>query len=662
MNRFNRIRHHVDMKDVKKRHLEESAARKLEEKRIKEEIEQINSEYEKRKSDWRDDLKESDWTPVDSPITNSTSQRFNYSVGNLETGEPNTFTVSGLGGVESLPSSVEVDFGFGENPPGGVNPPSYNQLALAGYAKPILMKRRDTEDVNPRLDASQEFAQKVNADVMMNARVKTGELSLEQKKEFVEIYKNDMEEWNKNSEARARENVRRRKSNISKVRSYVSKFGAILDKMEGFETFMKITQGGKKLIVVHQNNVFRDFSDKFNVTVYEAAKGKRISKIRGSFGKVTRSMFDNPFTKGKSSGQATIMYDGIGGEVESKNFEIKELPPIPMPTPPKFMQKNMDKGWQPSVTSSYDQEFINKMNAWFNTIPTGGANFPAKLAINLAKGDLNPVTESPGPVITSLIKQNIIDNLAQGNSKSDKLGTNSYWDSKSGKGAIRYDMYKSFSAKMAPVSAALGQYSIERTDKGIRIRDTYDISGGFTSPGGAAIFDPLTKLIGGKDVQSTGETLTAIAARRAAELGYDMVDADSGKTLKPVYSGEEEFNSRTYPNSGAPTIATPKGFNIKIDFTIPWDSFSPETAALLKIGGSKKVDPLQSKTDRTGYGYDTKGKLDSSGYGMDPNRDTETEARPIKPSKTVKKIKSMVKTKRKSLSLDEPIVRRKKES
>ena len=173
MNRFSRIRHHVDMKDVKKRHLEESAARKLEEKRIKEEIEQINSEYEKQKSDWREelDLKESDWTPVDSPITNSTSQTFHYSIPNLETGEPNTFTVSGLGGVESLPSSVEVDFGFNENPPGGVNPPSYDQLALAGYAKPILMKRRDAEDVNPRLDASQEFAQRVGADVMMNARV-----------------------------------------------------------------------------------------------------------------------------------------------------------------------------------------------------------------------------------------------------------------------------------------------------------------------------------------------------------------------------------------------------------------------------------------------------------------------------------------------------------
>ena len=171
MNRFSRIRHHVDIKDVKKRHLEETSAKKLEEKRLKEEVEQIKAEYEKKKSDWREelDLNESDWTPVTGSIANSTSQTFTYSQPNFQTGEPNTFTVSGLGGVESLPSSVKVDFGFGESD--NVSPPTYDQLALAGYAKPILMKRRDTEDVNPRLDASQEFAQKVNADVMMNARV-----------------------------------------------------------------------------------------------------------------------------------------------------------------------------------------------------------------------------------------------------------------------------------------------------------------------------------------------------------------------------------------------------------------------------------------------------------------------------------------------------------
>ena len=44
------------MKDVKKRHLEETAAKKLEEKRLKEEAEQIKAEYEKWKSNWRDDI------------------------------------------------------------------------------------------------------------------------------------------------------------------------------------------------------------------------------------------------------------------------------------------------------------------------------------------------------------------------------------------------------------------------------------------------------------------------------------------------------------------------------------------------------------------------------------------------------------------------------
>ena len=195
MNRFSRIRHHVDMKDVKKRHLEETAAKKLEKKILKEEIVQINSEYEKRKSNWREDLNESDWTPVDSPITNSTSQTFHYSVPNLETGEPNTFTVSGLGGVESLPSSVKVDFGFGESPPDGVNPPSYNQLALAGYAKPILIKRRDPEDVNPKLDASQEFTKKIDAEVSMNARVSPSEYQVPGSKEYKDMQRLSFDEW-----------------------------------------------------------------------------------------------------------------------------------------------------------------------------------------------------------------------------------------------------------------------------------------------------------------------------------------------------------------------------------------------------------------------------------------------------------------------------------
>ena len=597
-NRYSRIFHHISINDVKKNREIVIERKRVQENKKMEEKKYIDERMKNKKSNWRESF-------TNVTVGMKVGQTFSIGGVNITTG-------GALGGVESVPTSVDI---LGDQIPG----PSESQYGLQGYAKPLnFMRRKDPEDTNKKLDASQEFAKKVNADVMMNARVKTGELSLEQKKEFVEIYKNSMEDYNKKSIEIDNENRRRIKANISKVKSFVGSYGQKLsDSYPSGSSDVRIAQGGKTLLVISHSGFNYDDSKKFNVRVYEAEKGKRISKVKGNFGYFSGSIADNPFNKRKSSGQATIMYKGIGAEVENKTFSIKEVPQATMPTPPKFMQKNMDKGWQPSATSSFDQEFINKMNTWFNTIPTGGANFPAKLAINLAKGNLDPVTNSPGPAITNLIKQNILDNLKKGNSKSDKLGTNSYWDSKSGKGAIRYDMYKFGdsiqAAKMAPVSASLGQYSIERTDKGIRIVDTYDISGGFTSPGGATIFDPLTKLIGGRDVQSTGETLTAIAARRAAELGYDMVDADSGKTLRPVYSGEEEFNSRTNPNSGAPTIATPKGFNIKIDFTIPWSSFSPETTNLLKIGGSKKVNPLQTN----------------------------------------------VKTRRQSLSLDEPIVRRK---
>ena len=158
------------MKDVRKRHLEETAAKKLEEKKLKEEVEKIKEEYEKQKSDWRKEFKEN-FTVISRGPTNSATQTFQHVSGQ-------TFSFSGLGGKEVHPSTVNV---FGDTVPA----PDYNQLALAGYAKPLLMKRRDTEDVNPRLDASQEFAQKVGADVMMNARVErrgTAKISDKQKR------------------------------------------------------------------------------------------------------------------------------------------------------------------------------------------------------------------------------------------------------------------------------------------------------------------------------------------------------------------------------------------------------------------------------------------------------------------------------------------------
>ena len=44
----------------------------------------------------------------------------------------------------------------------------------------LIPRRTDFKDVNPQLDASQEFAQKVGADTIMNARVQSGEFTPEQ--------------------------------------------------------------------------------------------------------------------------------------------------------------------------------------------------------------------------------------------------------------------------------------------------------------------------------------------------------------------------------------------------------------------------------------------------------------------------------------------------
>jgi len=86
-----------------------------------------------------------------------------------------TYTASGLGGSDSLPTTVTIDTGGGDFIT--VAAPTYNQLSLAGYASPLpFLRRSDLEDVNAMLDASQQFAQAVGADYMMNARVDLDEL------------------------------------------------------------------------------------------------------------------------------------------------------------------------------------------------------------------------------------------------------------------------------------------------------------------------------------------------------------------------------------------------------------------------------------------------------------------------------------------------------
>ena len=196
---MSRILRHVGNKDFKRtrqRQVDEQreiAAKKSKELQEAEEerrqIEEISRPY---KSNWRDEsqfdpteieptqieedyvqfLLESDWTPVAGSIANSTTTTFISTIDNST-----LLHVSGLGGVETTPKTAIIDFGFGDTLE--VAAPDFSQLGLQGYVVGAMMKRRENEDVNAKLDASQEYARLVNADVLMDARV---DLNPEEKK------------------------------------------------------------------------------------------------------------------------------------------------------------------------------------------------------------------------------------------------------------------------------------------------------------------------------------------------------------------------------------------------------------------------------------------------------------------------------------------------
>ena len=103
MNRFSRIRHHVDMKDVKERHLEETVAEKIKQKQIEEEKRLQKEIYDAWKSDWRKDM-------IGEGMT--TTDMFQFLVkgedGNLFT-TGTGFTQDGTHQLQNIPPMNTVD-------------------------------------------------------------------------------------------------------------------------------------------------------------------------------------------------------------------------------------------------------------------------------------------------------------------------------------------------------------------------------------------------------------------------------------------------------------------------------------------------------------------------------------------------------------------------
>ena len=150
MGKFSRIHHYISKEDLKRVHEQKVRAKKLESERIEEEKEEIKAEFEQLKSDWRNELRESDFTNITKG--NKVGQTFQHVSGA-------TITLDGaLGGKMMVPSQVTLDLGFGEKIT--VDGPAESDFALTGFTKPLdlkVMQRQNVKtakEINDQLDAS----------------------------------------------------------------------------------------------------------------------------------------------------------------------------------------------------------------------------------------------------------------------------------------------------------------------------------------------------------------------------------------------------------------------------------------------------------------------------------------------------------------------------
>jgi uncharacterized lipoprotein YehR (DUF1307 family) len=142
--------------------------------------------------------------------TNSTAQTFGlfYTGTDIPVPDANfnnvTAVFGGLGGVESLPASFT--YADAEGVEVSVDPPTYNQLAVAGFAKPLgkydnfirKSAAKKASQINDQLDASEKVAARANADVLMKARVEEAEKIYNDLYKQYEAEKKAVDEYNKN--------------------------------------------------------------------------------------------------------------------------------------------------------------------------------------------------------------------------------------------------------------------------------------------------------------------------------------------------------------------------------------------------------------------------------------------------------------------------------
>jgi len=548
-----RILRHVGAKDFRKTHqrkLDEQRALYLErrEEEIQEEKQKKNIEEAAKpfKSDWRKEiLKEfGEWVPIANAggPTMGTSTTFGYYVGgspliNVETGQPITYTASGLGGADALPTTVTIDQGFGDI--ANVDAPTYNQLSLAGYA-PVLpfFRRKDYKDVNELLNASQEYARRVLADVYMGARA----------------------EFNKEVDRQEAE----RTEMMNKVSSYVSQLGIDFEKLQ---KGAQIDKYGRLVILNYDGGVLGGLKNSNNrsITIYHPAKDARGNLLKIQY-TGTRTLQKGETVLGTQYGrmpdETTVQtWSNVGSVAHFTDFgswhnpnEIGERlvgdkkvgPIINDPNNPEY-----NKRFAP--ITAIDELSIAELDAFWGQFTKlyPDLSWTQKLAIDYAKGNLRPRNVSPSRMFTAGVLKSIEHNLGIGS----KPGSVSSYDY----------MNPLDTVQTATSRLSMGRYSYKATADGVQVTDFFD----FDLNKSLGFFGHVSGL------NQAAERIIDLGQRRAAERGYKMIHK-----VKNIKTGKVT-EVTIIPGDGY----SPDGYGIPIKFTIPWNQVSPQL--------QNKLDPNQ---------------------------------------------------------------------
>lgn len=383
-------------------------------------------------------LNETEWRDLGSGNrpTNSTAQTFglfytgiNLPVIDQNTGQDVTAVFGGLGGVEAVSSPVTYG---GEGGPVSVDPPTYNQLAVAGFAKPLgkysnfirKTAAKKASQINDQLDASEKVAARANADVLMKARVEEAD----------KIYNDLYNKYEADKKA-----VDAHNENINKKKDALFKESEVL---------------WEKIRARHYQG--QDFGN------------------RPYFGKTDAEMTEEYMKRGGTR---------IDAQMADLDKQYKEYPPMP-----DYPDVYDDSIWNDGLTAATgeigvtadDEKFLKKqqtlvdLTKWMNKI--GLPNDFAQWTLNYANNDMTPITKfSPG------MERQVLDLVMKKFSKNPNA-------------TVVDIQYRDYGWKFdaLPTRLGLGRFTATKLDNGdIRIQDTFNVDKVATHLGAAQIVPGL---------------------------------------------------------------------------------------------------------------------------------------------------------------------------